>query len=388
MERIIKCDKIFDGEKFVEENTIVIHGNQIVGLFYSGDNDNTAEYYEGVLVPGFVNAHCHLELSYLHNQFEHGKGLLGFLKQMFDKRNLFSENEIIAQAEYWDKKMQKNGIVGVGDIVNTLHTLEIKTNSPIHYVNFIEVFGLLSNKAESIFQKAKGIRDIFLNHGLPAFLVVHAPYSLSHPLWQSILSAYKNDKKSFISSMHFMESSDEINFLNNQNSEMRSFFEKEININHKEILHLINNFEDCFQQLIENARSIILVHNTFWKREFEWIFNTFKDKIFFCLCPNANLLIEQQLPAIDFITSYTENICIGTDSLASNFNLSIVDEMNVLLSNFPKLSIESVLKWATSNGARALNLDTKMGYIRKNYFLPLNIIEINDRKILHKGIIK
>ncbi len=388
MERIIKVDKIFDGEKFIEENTIVIHESKIVDLYYSVDNDNRFEYYEGMLVPGFVNTHCHLELSYLQNQFEHSKGLLGFIKQMFEKRNLFSEEEIITQAEYWDKKMQENGIVVVGDIVNTLYTLDIKLNSPIHYVNFIEIFGLLSDKAEDIFQKAKEIRDIFLNQGLPAFLVAHTPYSLSHPLWQRILTAYKNDKRSFISSMHFMESSDEINFLKNQNSEMRSFFEKEININHKEILHLINNFEDCFQQLIENAKSIILVHNTFWKGEYERIFNTFKDKIFFCLCPNANLLIEGRLPDIDFIGSYTENICIGTDSLASNFNLSIIDEINALLSNFSKLSIESVLKWATSNGAKALHLDTKIGYIRKNYSLPLNIIEINDRKILQKVVIK
>lgn len=388
MERIIQCDKIFDGEKFIQENTIVIYENKIADLFYSDDNDNTIEYYEGVLVPGFVNAHCHLELSYLHNQFELGKGLLGFIKQMFEKRNLFSEEEIITQAEYWDKKMQENGIVVVGDIVNTLHTLNIKINSPIHYVNFIEVFGLLSDKAESIFQKAKEIKDVFLSHHLPAYLVAHAPYSLSHPLWQKILTAYKNDKNSFISSMHFMESSDEINFLKDQNSVMRNFFEQEINLNHKELLHLINNFEDCFQQLIENAKSIILVHNTFWKGEFERIFNNFKDKIFFCLCPNANLFIEQQLPAIDFITFYTENICIGTDSLASNFNLSVVDEMNVLLSNFPKLPVESVLKWATINGAKALNIDQNIGSIKKNSHLPLNIIKIKDRKIIHKGMIK
>ncbi|GIV27544.1 MAG: amidohydrolase [Bacteroidia bacterium] len=386
--RIIKAKSIFNGEKFIQENVLVIKDNRIVDLFFSESNENITELYDGILVPGFVNAHCHLELSYLHHQFEHYQELLGFIRQMFQKRNLFNEKEIISQAEYWDKKMYENGIVAVGDIVNTIHTLNIKVQSPIHYINFIEVFGLLADKSELIFHKSTELQTTFLNHHLSAFLAAHAPYSLSNPLWYLLLNYYKNNTQQITSSLHFLESSDEKNLLTNRDSLMRTFFEKEFNLKQYELTQISYNFETYFQQLVKHSKTTILVHSTFWKGEYQNIINSFKNKIFFCLCPNANLLIEQKLPDVDYISSYSDNICLGTDSLASNFNLSIVDEMNVLLTNFPQLSIEKVLKWGTSNGAKALNLNTKIGYIKMNCTLPLNVIEIKGRKIIHKGMIK
>jgi len=83
--------------------------------------------------------------------------------------------------------------------------------------------------------------------------------------------------------------------------------------------------------------------------------------IYFCLCPNANLYISGQLPDIKLLLRHGCDIVLGTDSLASNHQLDILEEMKTLQSHFPDLSTAALLQWATSNGARALQLDSMLG---------------------------
>jgi cytosine/adenosine deaminase-related metal-dependent hydrolase len=71
----------------------------------------------------------------------------------------------------------------------------------------------------------------------------------------------------------------------------------------------------------------------------------------YCLCPNANLYIENKLPPIDLLQEHQCTIVLGTDSYSSNYELSIAAEIKTLLQHFPQLTVEKALKWATSNGA-------------------------------------
>jgi cytosine/adenosine deaminase-related metal-dependent hydrolase len=111
-------------------------------------------------------------------------------------------------------------------------------------------------------------------------------------------------------------------------------------------------------------QSLILVHNT----------NTTKDdllsiancqlpvvNLFFCVCPNANLYIGNPLPDIVLLRQYNAAITIGTDSLASNHQLSVLAEMQTLHRHFPQLEKKELLQWATLNGAQALQLDDVLG---------------------------
>jgi cytosine/adenosine deaminase-related metal-dependent hydrolase len=105
-------------------------------------------------------------------------------------------------------------------------------------------------------------------------------------------------------------------------------------------------------------QSIILVHN---------VATTAADLphpaplLFFCLCPNANLFIGGQLPDVDLLRQQDRTIVLGTDSLASNHQLSILEEIKTLQRVFPALPTPTLLKWATSNGARALQQEAALG---------------------------
>ncbi len=390
MTRIIKCNKIFDGENFIVQNAVCIANNKVIDvLLITDDHENNyegIEKYSGILVPGFVNAHCHLELSYLHNEFVSGGGMVEFLKQMLKKRKVEKNEIIYSSAHEWDKKMRDNGIVAVGDIVNTLDTLDIKKKSDIEYINFVEVFGLNRWRADKIFEASVKIFETFIANELCANIVPHSPYSLSERLWDDYLS-FENKQRTNISSFHFMESKSEMELIQNGRSEISRYFIQDLALSVEDYQHIPEKFDFYLKRYLGKEEKIILVHNTYLNDEYFNSIAAFVDKIYFCFCPNANLFIENRLPNIEFIRKMSDKICIGTDSLASNHNLCIVDEINVLLKHFD-MDLDEVLRWATSNGANALGVKDRYGYIQQGYSLPLNLIEMEGGLIKNFRVIK
>jgi cytosine/adenosine deaminase-related metal-dependent hydrolase len=109
----------------------------------------------------------------------------------------------------------------------------------------------------------------------------------------------------------------------------------------------------------QNER-ILLIHNTFIKNvDIEYAAKNFA-QTFYGICPNANLYIEGELPSKSFLEKDNLQICIGTDSLASNASLSILEELKTLQKHH-QISTDKLLLWATANGAKALGMENKYG---------------------------
>ena len=89
-------------------------------------SERKLEVYNGILCPGFVNSHCHLELSHLKGMTTKGKGIIDFISNI-KQRNNYSKQQINVAIDLAEKQMIKNGIVGVGDICNTNDTINQKT---------------------------------------------------------------------------------------------------------------------------------------------------------------------------------------------------------------------------------------------------------------------
>ena len=99
-----------------------------------------ATFYEGVLAPGFVNAHCHLELSHMKGVVPERTGLIPFLKTIPRHRNDFSEAEKATARQKAFDEMRSNGIVAVGDIANTTDTLDLRAQDKMHFHSFKIIF--------------------------------------------------------------------------------------------------------------------------------------------------------------------------------------------------------------------------------------------------------
>jgi cytosine/adenosine deaminase-related metal-dependent hydrolase len=314
------------------------------------------EIFKGILCPGFVNVHCHLELSHLLGKAEKGKGFLDFVAAI-QQRNECTKEEIQVAIEKAEQQMIANGIVAVGDICNTNDTLLQKQKANLEYYNFIETFAVHEDRIDAVFSQAMELREEFRNAGQQATIVPHAPYSVPPRLMCKIGTSF--DEKDAILSIHNQETKEE-NELFIAKSGKFSTWLKSINASSSIWLDR-DKSTDILQELGDNK--ILLVHNTFTKKE-ELTGN------YYCTCPKANLYIENALP--DYSIFDTDKLCVGTDSLASNDSLSILEELLVVQEN-TNFDMNTLLKIASKNGAEALGFEN-LGTFEKGKIPGVNLV--------------
>lgn len=332
-------------------------------------------HYEGALVPGFINTHCHLELSHLLGKINENTGLTGFIKAILANREQPQEEILLAMAMA-DEEMYKNGIVAVGDISNLGLSSTIKLKSKIYYHTFIEVFGF-NRPSGPIIEEAMLLKGNFAP--LKASIVPHAPYSVSSSLFEAIA---KQSGPEDILSIHNQETTGENKLFESGTGDFADFF-AEAGIA-QSTAHNSGSNALCYHlpQLPKNVNTL-LVHNTFSTKVDLDFAKEEHQKLYWCLCPNANLYIERALPDVNLFSRENLRITLGTDSLASNHQLSILAEMQTLQEN-KSIAFEDLLKWATLNGAQFLGIEKEYGSLTKGKKPGIVLIGIGDDKMISK----
>jgi cytosine/adenosine deaminase-related metal-dependent hydrolase len=344
---------------------------------------HSTEFYNGVIIPGFVNCHCHLELSHMKDATPENEGLGGFIEQIRSTRNFNSEN-IYSRLLASDRQMYDDGIVLCADVCNTADSFPLKKESRIDYVNLIEVFGLDPEKAVKRFDETIRVAQKAKELGLDFSLVPHSVYSMSLTLFRLLRDESQNNK---VTSIHFMESAEEEAFIKNRNGLLMSSYQRSGLLPSR--LETVMSHSDAVLNEITRSGNLILVHNTFADR------NTIRkvkerERLFWCLCPNSNIYIENKLPPLKLLLEEGCDPVIGTDSLASNSSLSILEEIKTLQSNFPEVSLESLICWATLNGAKALGKEKQFGKIEtgsKPGLLLLQNIDLHNMRLLPESFV-
>jgi len=330
--------------------------------------DKDIERLDGVICPGFINTHCHVELSHLKNKIAPMGGLINFIKDVQTHRNV-DEDAVLAAASAADEEMYHNGIVAVGDIANSAVTIPIKKKSKLYYHNFVEVFGFTPDKAQTIFDNAQSLRDQY--KPMPCSITPHAPYSVSKELFKLIHRA--SEKQPNLISIHNQETEEENKFYRYKTGQFLDLYHF-FNIDISFFKPQARNSIQTTVPLLTNKQSILLVHNTFTNLKDIYFVKRFDRKINWCFCPNANLYIEGRLPKLDLFLDKGFNITLGTDSLASNHRLCLLSEMHVLQKNFPEISLQQVLQWGTLNGAKFLGIADEKGSIEVGKTPGLNLL--------------
>ena len=373
-----------EGHVLITDTTGVVAG--IVPLQDAGDD---IEYCNGILNPGFINAHCHLELSHLKGLIPEKTGLVEFVFKIITER-YFAEEQILAAIEIAEGEMLQNGIVAVGDICNNTLTVTQKKKQRLRYHNFIEVSGFVPALAKDRFDKSGVILNGYLSevNAQCSTLSPHAPYSVSPELFEMINKATANN----LVTIHNQETLAEEDFIKDKTGDFLKLYEK-LGIDISFFKPSGKSSLQTWLPLLNNNQSVILVHNvTTTKEDIEFAkvsaFN-FPFSAFFCLCPNANLYITNTLPNINMLMEPGCNIVLGTDSLASNHQLNIWEEIKTLHRNFPFLKLEAMLQWATINGAKALQMDSMLGSFEKGKKPGVVLIEgIEDLQAVKNSVSK
>jgi cytosine/adenosine deaminase-related metal-dependent hydrolase len=358
----------------------------VVSIEQTGGNleeKHSVEYHNGIIIPGFVNCHCHLELSHMKDTIPQGSGLGRFIEQIRNSRDIDSNN-ISSSASYADNDMYREGIVLCADICNTVLPFNIKKESRIRYLNLLEVFGIDPEKADRRMNEINKIAEIAENMNIPYSLVPHSAYSMSLTLLR-LLKTKSEDN--LVTSVHFLETPGEKTFLENHSGPLMTSYLQSGLIPSR--LETVKSHADAVLNEITRSGNLILVHNTFIDRETIQRVKE-RDNLYWCLCPNSNYYIENNIPPVMLLIEENCEIVIGTDSLASNKKLSIFDEIKTLQLNFPSLSIEDLVRWSTINGSKALGMDDKFGKIeagKKPGLLLLRNIDLINMKLLPESFV-
>ncbi|MCZ2298931.1 MAG: amidohydrolase family protein [Chitinophagales bacterium] len=360
-----KANHIFTGTKMLPEHFVLITNSKgkIENIIEEKDAGENIQQLQGIITPGFINTHCHTELSHLKNTIQEKTGLVDFVLNIVNNRNANEEN-ILQAIQNAEEEMLQNGIVAVGDICNTAFSLQQKKQNKIAYYNFIEVSGWLPQIAEKKNSEAVALAQKFSKLQQPCVIVPHAPYSVSENLWSLINQQFHHHTIT----IHNQETKAENDLFLNGTGSFISMY-KQMNIAHNSFKPSTQNSLPSYFHQLCNAQNILLVHNTFTSitdiqfLQQQHFFS--QTQIYFCLCPNANLYIENVLPNIELLRANHVQLTLGTDSLASNHSLNIVDEIKTILKHYPQIAITEVLQWATLNGAKALAMDNNLGSFEK-----------------------
>ena len=335
---------------------------------YQETNGDPVERLSGIICPGFVNTHCHLELSHLKGKITRGKGLVNFIKDVQKFRNADAV-EVYDAAVIADNEMYENGIVAVGDIANTNMSILIKAGSKLYYHSFIECFGFSPEKANQVFSNALALLKEFMPQSCS--ITPHAPYSVSKELFK-LINDYCEKGKNLIS-IHNQECADENKFYRYKQGGFIDLY-ADFGIDISWFKQQARNSLQSVIRLLSTEQDILMVHNTFTNLKDIYFLKRFDHKIHWCFCPNANLYIENKLPKIELFINQGANLTLGTDSLASNSKLCILNEMRTLQQNFPALSTARLVEWGTINGAKFLGIDDEKGTLEPGKTPGLNLI--------------
>ncbi len=344
MYRKFSPELIFNGKEFLspEHSLITTEDGVIIDVV---NNTESAEIMQGIITPGFINCHCHLELSHLKGKIEKNTGLVNFVQQVMKIREETTELKSKA-IELALEEIYNSGTVAVGDICNTADTIPYKKNNII-WKNFIEVSGFMDSTAEQRLKAAEEILSLF-DEG---FLTPHAPYSVSETLFKLL-----SEKNKDLISIHNQESNQEDLLYKFKEGGFLELY-KNLGIDISKFKETGKSSFKSWLPFFKTDTKILAVHNTFISENDISFAENNNYNIWFCICAKANLYIENSLPPIELLKNKNCKLVIGTDSLASNDKLNILEEIKEIKNNFSSIPLEEILGWATLNGAQALGFN-------------------------------
>ncbi len=369
------ADYLMDGIHPAQRQKVITTDNdgKIIGIDDINNHDiSTVKMLKGTIIPGLINTHCHLELSHMKGMVPTGTTLLPFIKDVVTKRATISQDNIMKSIKAADIEMYKNGIVAVGDICNQIDTYLIKENSKIKYHNFVEMFDFLQeDKANDTFAQYQTVYNGFKKSVKNTTSAVpHAPYSVSKKLFDLI---NKTNNDNFSISIHNQETTAENDLFMDKNSDFIDFFGK-FGIDLTDFQPIGKTAIHYVIQHMDPSKRTLFVHNTTTNSDDITAAHRWSKNVFWATCPNANLYIENRLPDYQLFLNANAKMTIGTDSLTSNWQLSILDEMKTIRKYQSYIPFEIIIQWATINGAAALGLNNELGSIEIGKTPGLNLL--------------
>ena len=325
------------------------------------DPASEERFFEGAVVPGFVNAHCHVELSHLHRKFRKGTGMAGFIDQINELRDWAGPEVKTRLVKEWMDKMWADGVSAMADISNDDSSFPVKASHPMYTRTFLEVFGSEPHMCEGVMKDVTQLNAAADAAGIDAAPTPHSCYTMSPQLLSA--SAGAGLERGYLS-YHSQESMEEEDLIRYGSGAMyenrkRSGMSTPPVTGGSSLEYFIDRLADVRKGPYDEH--ILLVHNVCLNQTDIDAAKKVMNNVYWAVCPLSNIFIHNALPPIPLMRDNGLDILVGTDSLSSNDDLDIVRELYCLHENFPEVTMNELLIWACLNGARFLSKETVLG---------------------------
>lgn len=345
-------EPIRNGYVEVDDDGVIV----AVGACHAGE-----AVEKGAVTPGFVNAHCHLELSHLHKKFRKGTGMAGFIDQINALRDWASDDVKTVLVREWMDKLWKDGVSAVADISNDASSFPVKSESPVYTRTFLEVFGTEPEDCQGVIDSVTALDKVAKEFGIDAAPTPHSCYTMSPELLSASSAA---GLKSGFLSYHSQESQEEEDLMISGTGAMaenrrRAGMSTPPVTGESSLKYFIDRLAAV--KPAPHAEHILLVHNVTLQQDDVDAAKKAFNNVFWAICPLSNMFIHNALPPIELMRKNGLKICLGTDSLSSNDDLDMMAEMKCLHTNFPQVPMNEILCWASSNGAQFLAKEDVLG---------------------------
>ena len=367
-------------QSYVEDSAVIIKNNKIINIISNSDLKKSKykiiDLKNSVLLPGFINAHIHLELYWTQSMLKPFSSFTEWLSQIIELKKKFNNKKIPISVKRSIKESIDSGVTTIGQI-SSYNGLDYEPiiNSGIRTVYFYELTNSTINNLHKKF-----LRKILNRKTNPLFhprIFPHSIYSLNTKSLKKVMNFSKKEDVNL--GIHLSESIEEVKYAMRQ----ENILEKNILSKFTRQTKLSNNKStplEYLDKLNTNKQDITLVHmNNLTKGDLEILKNRNYPVV---ICPRSNAYLNQKLPNIKFFSKY-EKVGIGTDGLSSNLSINFLDEINFLYLNakkiIPRNSERRIIEMATIGGAKALGLDHIVGSIEINKNADLIAFELINK---------
>lgn len=332
--------------------------------------------FASVLIPGLVNGHCHLELSYLGRGRKplDGEIFTQWIEKLLEKKEKVqaSRQEI---EESIEKTLRQQYDAGVALLLDT-GNMQLNTQ-----------FSGILDKVPSMYPMVEFLapsRDIGKSvrssvDGLSSEIAVtaHAPYSTGPEIIQYIKKRCRKNKQLF--SIHTSESIHEHEFLCHQTGPFRRFLEKRGTWDPSYFTKnkTVTTVEYFNALGILDDRTLLVHCVNVTSEDLDTIE---RSKASVCVCPGSNRFLKVGVAPVKEMLKRGILPAIGTDSISSNLSLDMWGEMRQLHQDHPDISLEKILLMATLGGANALGKAEEYGVIRVGG--KVNFLHVSSEKLL------
>lgn len=360
----------------IRDGWVEVDGGRIVAVGASGSGVSDAQLKlrapasassSGIaILPGLVNAHTHLELSWMRGRVPPGDAMPAWAARLIHERQIGHaiQERSTAGVDYRKAaavaaidQARASGTTLVGDVTNTLEACEPLAASDLSAAVFFELLGFRTPDPDALVNSAsQRLASLPRYDRVRATIVPHAPYSVSPDLFRAIATTAAGRPLS----VHLGESSEEMRFLRDGTGPWRDLLEQ-IGAWSPEWVPPACDPVDYLQRLGLLNDRLIAVHGV----QFE---DDELRRLAACgatvvACPRSNQWTGAGVPPIRRFYASGVRVAIGTDSLASVQDLNLFTEMAELRRLAPDVSARQILRSATVDGASALGFESDVGSI-------------------------